>query len=139
MWIESLWDGILWEFWACVCEWPWTEKPGTPFNPVSKFNCVIVSYSSSYARESGVHLTYTGNIFQWISFQILAEKPFQWLFIFPPEWNLIKDLWTEMGDRVPGYERFMTSLIYFFPHFNSKNHKALLNYWENCNWIVSSL
>lgn len=26
------------------------KNPGTPFNPASKFNCVVVSYESSYCQ-----------------------------------------------------------------------------------------
>ena len=42
--MESNLYGIPQDYENCVCEWPWNENPGTIFNPISKFNCVVVLY-----------------------------------------------------------------------------------------------
>lgn len=125
--------------WECVCEWPPNENHGTIFNPVSKFNCVIVSYQSPYCQ--GVWCSF--NI-HWEHFSVHqlsnlgSETVSMTIHIsYVVEFNNRSVDWRREVGRVSGYERFVTALINSFPPFKSKNRKALLNYWEHYNWMLA--
>ena len=138
------WNGIQlgWNstgLWECVCEWPWNENAVAILHSVSKFNCVIVSYYSSHCQ--GVWCSF--NI-HWVhSSKYQLSNPgiepvsmtihisYRGIVVFNKrdvDWR---------GNRVWGYERFVTALMYFFPLFKSKIHKVLQDYWQNYNGILA--
>ena len=122
--------------WECVCEWPWNENPGDILNSVSKFNRVIVSYYFSHCQ--GV----------WCSFNIYWVHSSKYQLSNPgiepvsmtihisyrgiAEFNKRSVVW--WGNRVSGYERFVTADT-FLSSFQKQNSQSALNCWQNYNWI----